>query len=283
MPTLIVIKNKINPYLRQLIILVNLENLVIVTEKHISPKVLPTEHSSCWIKWKKGIVFDKIVLRYEADIDISRLFNIDEKIFDNKDDWNGKITIPKDMIQIDGFFGFTSYYTEILTNERKISYEIDFVSGNNIQTVHFENIVTRPMLEVVKVTPDRIQLSEFTSQLGPFSMKMKSIGSASLYNLSYFIEFVTSDKLTVEIITSNQVKSKEITLTSEQLTSQTIIIKGKGNGLMRMGAEYYDDYNTKYTDILKEIPIMVEQEQYQTIPISEQIEKQEIELLTISN
>jgi len=260
-----------------------LENIVSATEKYISPKVLPKEQSSCWIKWKKGVVFDKIILRYEADVEIFRLINIDDKIFEGKNKWNGKITIPKNMIQIDGFFGFTSYYTAVPTTERKISYEIDIVSGNKTQTIHIENIVTRPMLEVVKATPDSIQISEFSPQPEQFSIKMKSIGNASLNNLSYFIDFITTDQLRVEIKTSKKPKTKEMTLTPEQLTSQNITIKGKGNGMIRMGAEYYDDYNTKYEDIFKEIPIIVEQEHHQTIPISEHIEKQETQLLTIPN
>jgi len=259
-----------------------LENIVSITDKYISPKVLPREQSSGWIKWKTGTVFDKIILRYEADIEIFRLFNIDETIFENREKWNGKIIIPKHMIQIDGFFGFTSYYETIPTYERNISYEIDIVSGNKIQTIHMENIITRPMIQVLKATPDNIQISKFSPQPEPFSMKLKSVGTASLHDLSYFIEFTTTDKLTVEITTSKKVKTEEITLKDEQLTAQSIVIRGKGNGLIRLGANYYDDYNTKYEDIFKEIPIIVEQEQHQTIPISEQIEKQETQLLTIS-
>ena len=53
--------------------------------------------------------------------------------------------------------------------------------------------------------------------------------------------------------------------------------------MIKMGVEYYDDYRTKYTDIFKEIPIIVEHEDYQTIPISGQIEKQETELLMVPN
>ena len=259
-----------------------MEDIISITDKYISPEVLPAELSSCWIKWKKGAIFDKIVLRYEADIDVVRLFNIDGEISNDNDTWNGKITIPKNMVQIDGFFGFSSHYTAIPTGERKISYEIDIVSGDTIQTIHCENIVTRPMLKVLKATPDSIQISKFGPQPEQFSMKIKCVGMAALYNLSYFIELVTTDNLTVEIGTNNS-KLKEITLKSEQLTTQNISIKGKGNGMIRVGATYYDATNTKYEDILKEIPTMIECESNQTIPIYEQIEKQETSLLMISN
>ena len=112
----------------------SMSGIISITDKYISPKSLPAEPSSCWIKWKKGAVFDKIVLRHEADINVFRLFNIDEKIFECDNNDTGKIIIPKDMIQIDGFFGFSSYYTVTPPDERKISYEIDVISGNDIQT-----------------------------------------------------------------------------------------------------------------------------------------------------
>ena len=213
---------------------------------------------------------------------MSRLFNIDEEIFEGDHTQNGKVIIPKNMIQIDGFFGFASHYTTIPSDERKVSYEIDVVSGNDVQTIHFENTVTRPMLKILKATPDSIQISEYSPQPEQFSMKIKSVGTAALYDLSYFIDLTTTDKLTVEITTVKP-KSKEITLKPEQLTAQNISINGKGSGMIIMGATYRDANNTEYVDNLKEIPTVVECEGDQTIPISEQIEKQETELLTIPN
>lgn len=256
----------------------SMDKIISIIDKYISPKILPAEHSSCWIKWKKGEIFDKIVLRYEADIDVFRLFNIDEKIFECDDKYAGKIIIPKDMIQIDGFFGFSSRYTATPPDERKISYEIDVISGDDVQTIHFENTVTRPMLKVLKASPDSIRISKYAPQPEYFSLKIKSAGTAALYDLTYFIEFATSDKLTVEITTAEP-KSKEIALKPEQIVTHNISITGKGSGMIKMGVKYYDDYRTKYTDVFKEIPIIVEYEDCQTIPISEQIEKQETELL----
>ena len=255
-----------------------MDKIISIIDKYISPKILPAEDSSCWIKWKKGEVFDKIVLRYEADIAVFRLFNIDEKIFECADKHTGKIVIPKDMIQIDGFFGFSSRYTATPPDERKISYEIDVISGDDVQTIHFENTVTRPMLKVLKASPDSIRISKYAPQPEHLSLKIESAGTAALYDLSCFVELSTSDKLTVEV-TAVEPKSKEITLKPEQLDTQNISIAGKGSGMIRMGVEYYDDYRTKYTDIFKEIPIIVEYEDCQTIPISGQIEKQETELL----
>ena len=259
-----------------------MKNIILIVDRYISPKILPGEHSSCWIKWKKGVVFDKIVLRYEADVEVFRLFNIDEDAF--KDDYTdkGKIIIPKHMIQIDGFFGFSSYYAQIPSGERKISYKIDIVSGTDVQTISFENTITRPMIKVLKATPDNINISEYSPQPEQFYMNAKSVGTAGLHDLSYFIDFTTTDKLTVEISTIES-KSKEIALKSEQRTAQNISIKGKGSGLIRIGVTYKDANNTKYEDILKEIPTVVKCEGTQTIPISEQIEKHGSELLTVLN
>ena len=260
-----------------------MKNIISIIDQYISPTVLPKEQTSCWIKWKKGANFDKIVIRYEADVKLYRLFNIDEDVFEDHDDWKGKVTIPKSKFQIDGFFGFTSRYIAVPTTERKISYEIDIISGDKTQTIHLDNLLTRPMIKVVKSTPERIQISDMSPQLAPFSVNIKIVGKASINNLSYFLDLITTDKLIVDITTSKKTQSKEITLKDEQLTSQNIVIKGKGNGLIRLGANYEDDYGTKYEDILNETPIIVEQEQHQIIPIAEQVEKQEKHLLTIPN
>ncbi len=116
--------------------------IIEIKEQYLTPQVLPGEQASGWIKWKKGIEFEKLILKIEADVEIFRLFNVDEEIFIGKDDWNGEIEIPKSMIQIDGFFGFTAYYSAIPESERDLSYEIDIVNNNSIQTITLSNTVT---------------------------------------------------------------------------------------------------------------------------------------------
>lgn len=259
-----------------------MNSIISIKERFISPQVLPQEQATAWIKWEKGAQFDKIVLKYEADVDLVRLFNVDEEIFKDKDNWRGKVEIPRSMIQMDGFFGFTSHYTLIPNDERKISYSIDFVYQDKTQNIILENTLTRPKLIVIKSSPDQIHLSNTNPPLPPFSVNLRSEGMASIHNLSYFIDFITTDKLKVSITTSRPTISKEMSLKKEQTSPQQIRINGKGTGLIRMGANYYDDYNTKYEDILKEIPLIVDQQQNQTLPISEEIDKRETELLTIS-
>ena len=259
-----------------------MNEIISITDKHITPKFLPAEPSSCWIKWKKGVNVDKIVLRYEADIDVFRLFNVDQKVFEHNNKNTGEIIIPKDMIQLDGFFGFSSKYTAIIQNERKLSYEIDVVAGDGIQTIHFENIVTRPMIKVLTTLPDLIRISKHTPPPENISLKIKSINAAALYDLSFFVEFSTSDNLTVES-RSERSKSSEITFESEYTDTQNISIVCKESGMMKIGVKYYDGCRTKYTEILKEIPIIVECKDYQTILISGQIEKQKTGLLIVQN
>ena len=133
------------------------------------------------------------------------MFNIDETVFNDRDNWKGKITIPKSILQIDGFVGFTSYYTAIPNAERKISYEVDVISGSNTQTIHFENTLTRPMIKVVKSTPENILISKMSPAIAPFSVNLKVVGTAAIHNLSYFLDLVTHDKLTVNITTSKKI------------------------------------------------------------------------------
>lgn len=252
-----------------------MKDVLTIIDQYISPKVLPIEQVFGWIKWKSGINFDKIVLRYEADIDIQNLFNTGNELTEEI----GKITIPKNMIQRDGFFGFASGYSAKLKNERNVSYEIDIVSGDRIQTVHLENTVTRPMIQVLEAKPDSIHLSKLSPQPQPLSISLKNSGTTPVRNLEYFIDIITDNKLKVDIRKKD--RYDEILLSDDRSGGQSIQIDGEGHGMIRLGVTYYDDFNTEYNDILKEIPITVEHKQTQTIPITEQIEKPETHLLTI--
>ena len=254
--------------------------IVEIKEQYLTPQVLPGEQASGWIKWKKGIDFKKIVLKFEADIEIFRLFNVDEEIFEGKEDWKGKVEIPKSMLQIDGFFGFTVYYDSIPGSEREVSYSIDIINDNSIQTVTLTNTITRPMIEVEKVTPEQFIISNISPSPEPLSFSLKSKGSATIHNLSFFLDFITSDQLKVTI-TKTQEKKSEVSFSNAPEVSHTIEVKGKGYGMIRMGVEYFDVRNVKYSDIVNEIPIKVEQKQNQSIPIEHKLSERGTQLLTL--
>lgn len=251
-----------------------------IKEQYLTPQVLPGEQASGWIKWKKGMEFEKLVLKFEADIDIFRLFNIDEEIFDGKDNWKGEVEIPKSMIQIDGFFGFTAFYNTIPESERKISYSIDIVNDNSTQTITLTNTVTRPMIEVEKSTPEQFLISNINPPPESLSVLFKSKGVATIHNLSFFIDFITTDQLKVKI-TKTKPKQSEVSFSNAPEVSHTIEINGKGNGLMRIGVQFFDVRKTKYSDIVKEIPIIVEQKQIQSIPIEHKITERGTQLLSL--
>ena len=151
-----------------------LSNVVNITEKYISPKVLSKEPSFSWIKWIPGTIFDKLILRYEADVNITKLFNVNNEVLEIPCEREGQLIIPRKMLQMDGFFGFISSYTEISDDERQVSYEIDLISNGVTQTVNLEHMVTRPLLKVVK-SPESIQLSKFSAPAQPFSVELKSL------------------------------------------------------------------------------------------------------------
>jgi len=259
-----------------------LENskIIEIKEQYLTPQVLPGEQASGWIKWKKGIEFEKLILKVEADIEIFRLFNVDEEIFEGKEDWKGQVEIPKSMIQIDGFFGFTAYYNVIPESEREVSYSIDIVNNNSSQTITLTNTVTRPMIEVEKSTPEQFLISNISPPSQPLSILFKSKGPATIQNLSLFLDFITTDQLKVKI-TKTKPKQSEVSFSNFPEASHTIEVNGKGNGLMRIGVEYYDERKIRYTDIVKEIPIIVEQKQIQSIPIKHKIKEQGTQLLSL--
>ncbi len=128
-----------------------------------------------WITWRAGADFDRIVLRYGADVEVLRLFNID---MDKTDKADGKITVPKSLIQRDGFFGFASRYSEIMEHEMDVSYEIDVMRGDRVQTIHLENTVTRPVIQVLDAKPDSIHISKSSPPPQPASISLKHSGTA---------------------------------------------------------------------------------------------------------
>lgn len=257
-----------------------MSDIVTITEKYISPKILSKESSFSWIKWTPGTIFDKIVLRYEADVDIIRLFNANNKVSEIPCERQGQLIIPQEMLQIDGFFGFESCYTEISDNERKVSYEIDLISNGVTQTIHLEHIVTRPLLKVVKSSPESIQLSKFSAPAQPFSIELKSLGTATIHNLTYVIDVQTKDDLKIKIFQSEKTKDTQLFDTMSSL--QKISVKGKGYGLIKMSVEYKDALGTKYVTLIRDIPIHAEEIQNQSFPIIENLENHKAQLLTVS-
>jgi len=254
--------------------------IVEIKEQYLTPLVLSGEQASGWIKWKKGIEFEKLVLKFEADITIFRLFNVDEDIFKGMKDWKGEVEIPKSMIQIDGFFGFTAFYNAIPESERQVSYSINIIKNNSNQTITLTNTVTRPIFEVEKSTPEQFLISNISPPPEPLSISLKSKGPATIHDLSFFVDFITSDQLKVTIMKTRS-KTSEVSFSVAPKVSHTININGKGNGLMRIGVQYFDIRKTKYSDIVKEIPIIVEQKQIQSIPIEHKISERGTQLLTL--
>ena len=104
---------------------------------------------------------------------INRLFNVDDTVFEIPSQQDRRLVIPREMLQIDGFFGFESRYMAISNDgNRTVSYEIDIVSGDKIQTVRLEHVVTRPVIKVVKLSPETIYLSKSFVLPRPFLTKI---------------------------------------------------------------------------------------------------------------
>ena len=254
-----------------------LSSIVEIVEKHISPLVLPKESSVSWIKWVADTAFEKLILRYEADVEINRLFNVDDKVFEISPQREGQLAIPREMLQIDGFFGFQSNYVTIPDGERTVSYEIDIVSDGKTQTVHLEHIITRPVIKVVKSSPETIQLSTFSVSPRPFSIELESVGPATVHNLTYAIDVKTKDNLQVKI----SPKESSVPKLLDNLSSaQEISIKGKGYGLIQMNVEYEDACGTKYRTLIGDIPVHAKETQEQSFPILENFQKHKAQLLT---
>jgi len=136
------------------------------------------------------------------------------------------------------------------------------------------------MIEVEKATPEQFLISNINPSPEPLSISLKSKGFATIQNLSFFLDFITSDQLKVTI-TKTPPKKSEVSFSNAPEVSHTIEVKGKGYGMIRMGVKYSDERNVKYSDIINEIPIKVEQEQNQSIPIEHKLSERGTQLLTL--
>lgn len=256
-------------------------NFIKIIEQYISPQVLPKEQACAWIKWENDPSYEKIILRYEADVQIFGLLNVDEEIF-NRSHNQGIIEIPKSMMQVKGFFGFTAFYTTIPERKREISYSIDFVKNEKKQTVTLTNFVTRPEVEIVSSSSDQIILSEFNPSPKPLSFDVINTGEVEIKDPTIVLDVITTNDVQIKMTDiAPLVKRKTGIFTDELPPGKGIYIKGKGNALIRLVFQYKDILSNNYSTILKEIPIRVEQKTAQTIPINHVVTDKDKKLLYV--
>ena len=252
-----------------------------IVEKHISKKALPKENIISWVKWNPDLVPNKITLKYDPDIIVTKILNVSEEgIPKNPEEDGGIITISKEHLQIPGFFGFTCFYNEIPEEEKTINYVIEFAFENEIKKVEQTNKVIRPILEFEK-TDYTLVSSQFGSNVTPLDFKLINKGTARPDKLRPFVEVSNTPDMEIKIQTKiDEIKDESLVLVkSNKISVPKFMISGMGYGMVSFGFEYQDTLGNSYKSSLANLAIQIEEKQTLQVPYTENISTTPIPLL----
>jgi hypothetical protein len=170
-----------------------------ITDSYMSEWVLPGDPIVSWLKWNENRTFNNIVLKFEADVFIHRLLNIDEKALE-QDMKSGSITIPKEYLQLPGFLGFHAYYNDIPSTERNVKFVIEFIENDKvIHSEHKSTLIIRPRLQM-EVSPSDIIVTDNTaSTVDQIQCKLINTDSASIKNIRINLIHFSTPNLKVRI------------------------------------------------------------------------------------
>jgi len=246
-----------------------------IQDEYVSPVVLPKESLFGWVKWDDDADFDKVVFKYEADVKINDLFDVDGAVDRNKE---GIIEIPKSALVAGGFFGFNASYTTPITSKRAISFEIDLVHDDESRTITLESNITKPFVENFSTSYDQLIIDNYSPPPPSLDFDLRSVGETPVLDLEVVIDITAKD---IKFDINKSEPSNEIaSFTGECILDQSLTIHGKGNGFITISIEYYDLMGNKYHDMVQEIPIRMSSNTAKTIPIAKSVSHSEILYVT---
>jgi len=254
----------------------------LILEKHISNQALPGENIISWIKWNPEINVEQINIKFEADVILTKVLNVEEKILKKeKQPEEGKISIPKDFFQVPGFIGFTGAYTAVPDKERNVNFVFEFLIDEKIQSVQLSSKIVRPLLQFVGEQSFQIKVGPYNQTITPLQFGMINKGSALAKNAKPFHELLeTGDlKLKLDFVTEQNKDESFVFVKTNKITIPKIIIEGQGYGMVSMGFEYEDNAGNKYKTPLANVAIQIEEKQLLEVPIKQNIDKNEEKLL----
>ena len=246
-----------------------------ITEQYISVHALPNEQINSWVKWRKDLDFEFLILRTEADISINRFLNVSEEVYsaNQSGSFAGKFQIDKKWIQADGFFGFQGYYTKIPDEERRVYFYIDFMSHNKkIQQVELSLDIIIPKIKFKTVSQNEIILKEPQNKF-TLQSKLEKTGRANAKNMSGFIEVVRGGKDIEISISSRRTSERDEFTFPYPVFRQEITVTGTGYALVRLGYDYEDYADNKYRTDTIEFVFDKRIEEKSQIPVESNLEE----------
>lgn len=247
-----------------------------ILEQHISRWALPNEEILSWIKWDPSVDFDRIVVRTEADIALTRILNVDTSELEPESAVEGEAVIDRDMLQIPGFVGFASTYRLVPESERQIRFEVAFVkNGKRLETVSLKTSVIRP---VIVIEMERgIDVSGVVLPVQPATFKLLNRGKAPATDLEPFIEFADTKAMTVTIEYTKEKVPYDPNMPFVSASEQTIpkfALIGSGEALLALGFKFKDSIGNDYTTELVKIPVTKPEKRKVKVPIESMLSGQ---------
>jgi len=236
-----------------------------IAERYISEWVLPNEPIVSWIKWDNKIEVDQILLKYEVDVFIPRFLNIDARVFE-QDIKSGEVVLPKEYLQIPGFFGFHAIYTAIPEAERKLEFVVEFHDRDSVHVERLSTFITRPIVQG-SVTPNDVVIEGDVPFDGAIDIGITNIGSVHSPRGQISFDFHSTSDLKISLrsdVISDT--SKENIAKEVQINKMTI--RGKGKAIIKISAEYTDNRNNKYQNILAIVTLDVRSMIHDEIPFN---------------
>ena len=240
-----------------------------ILEQHISRWVLPNEEILSWIKWGPSVDFDQVVIRSKADIEFTRILNVDVSVFGQEGVAKGEVIIDRDMLQIPGFVGFTSAYRPVPESERQICFEVAFVkSGKCVETVSLNTSVIRPVIEIEMERG--IDVSGTVSPVPPATFKLLNKGKARAMDLAPFIEPTDTGSMTITIEHTKEKIPYDPDTPFAPALEQVVpkfALTGSGNTLLALGFKFKDVIGNDYTTETVTIPVTKPKKRNAEVPI----------------
>jgi hypothetical protein len=240
-----------------------------ILERYISPWVLPKEKIIGWVKWQPHVKFNHLIIRTEADVELYRLLNVNERVFNTHQPSSGLFKITSDNIQVKGFVGFEACYNAIPESERELGFVIEFVfDDQRREEVELVTEVIRPIISIKQATREIASTKEKPSP-EVINILLENVGRGDGRDLSSYIETVKGKDLQIRIEPFEEPYDLEqrLFVKSNKMVGSKIIINGVGYGMIQLGFEYKDRIGNHYKTPVTEIIVNIEEGKRIEVPI----------------
>lgn len=230
----------------------------VIKDSFSSDFLLPKQPGIWWIKYKKDILYDKIVINFNDEfekIELNELINTLKlvKVFDHEKDNKLKFIecLPNDLIS-PGFIGFDFLYDGIPSKETTIHFTVSFIcASKTIDKVNFDILIIRPILKLPNPSLDEIDITSDRQNFSDLSL-LYIFNEGHGFARKIILRVKSrDDNIHTELRTVERIKERYnfIKQTSVQ-EDLSVIFTGRGKGVVEFIAEYLDDNNNSYSSIL---------------------------------